>query len=445
SNRVDVEQLMSHLFATTDLEKNYRINLNMIGINGKPQVKDLKTILKEWLEYRAATVRRRLQHRLDKVTSRMHLLEGLLIAYLNIDEVIKIIREQEKPKPVLMKKFKLSDAQAEAILELKLRHLARLEEMRIQGELDELAGERDGLQKTLKSKQRLKTLIKKEIIADAEQYGDARRSKLEERGEAKAIDEKSLIPTEPVTVILSEKGWIRAAKGHDIDAGAINYRSGDAFKQASQGRSNQSAVLLDSTGRCYSIPVHSLPSARSLGEPVTSRVSPPDGSTFEGGMLGDADAIFLLGTDAGYAFMTRFEDLHTKNKNGKLVLSVPKQAQVLKPCPVDDPDNQWFASVTTSGRLLIFPVNELPQLAKGKGQKFMQIPPAKLKAREEYVRAFCVLEQDQNLLIQSGQRVLTLKPKDYEHYLGERARRGSVLPRGFRNVIDIKGEIEPAG
>lgn len=440
SNRVDMEALMLHLFATTDLERSYRVNLNMIGINGKPQLKDLKTLLNEWLQFRTETVRRRLQHRLDKVLARIHILEGLLIAYLNIDEVIRIIREEEKPKAVLMKKFKLSDEQAEAILELKLRHLARLEEMRLQGELDELATERDSIQQTLKSAQRLKTLIKKEIIADAEEFGDERRSQLVEREESKAIDEKSLIPTEQMTVILSEKGWIRAAKGHDIDPTSINYKTGDAFKQASPGRSNQSAILLDSTGRCYSLAVHSLPSARSHGEPVSSRVSPPDGSTFEGVMLGEAEDLYLLGSDAGYGFMTKIGDMQTKNKNGKVVLNVPKQAQVLKPCRVDDPDNQLMATVTTSGRLLIFPVQELPLLSKGKGLKFMQIPPAKLKAREEFVVAFTVIEQDQNLQIQSGQRVLTLKPKDYENFFGERARRGNVLPRGYRNVVDIFGE-----
>ncbi len=442
SNRVNLDELMLHLFATTDLEKNYRVNLNMIGINGKPQVKDLKTILKEWLEYRSETVRRRLQFRLDKVLARLHVLDGLLIAYLNIDEVIRIIREEDKPKPVLMKKFRLSDIQAEAILELKLRHLAKLEEIRLSAEQDELQAERNGIEQTLKSKQRLKTLIKKEILADAEEYGDDRRSKLVEREESRAMDEKALIPTESMTVILSEKGWIRAAKGHEIDPESVNYRSGDAFKQASQGRSNQSAVLLDSTGRCYALPVHSLPSARSLGEPVTSRVTPPDGSTFEGVMLGDADALYVLGSDAGYAFIARIEDMLTKNKNGKAVLNVPKQAGVLKPCRVDGIEDRMFACVSTSGRLLVFPLEELPVLARGKGLKFMQIPAAKLKAREEFVRAFCVIDPGQNLLIRSGQRILTLKPKDYEHYLGERARRGNVLPRGYRNVIDIMAETD---
>lgn len=442
SNRIDLEELMLHLFATTDLEKNYRVNLNMIGINGKPQVKDLKSILREWLEYRTETVRRRLQYRLDKVLARMHILDGLLVAYLNIDEVIRIIREEEKPKAVLMKKFRLTDEQAEAILELKLRHLAKLEEMRIKVEIDELGKERKSIEQILKSKQRLKTYIKKEIMADAEEFGDERRSQLMERDESRAIDAKSLIPAEPMTVILSEKGWIRAAKGHEIDPGGINYRTGDVFKQSCQGRSNQSAVLLDSTGRCYSLPVHSLPSARSLGEPVTSRVSPPDGSTFEGVMLGDAEALFLLGSDAGYAFIAKLEDLQSKNKNGKLVLNVPKQAQVLKPCHVESVETQLFSAISSSGHLLVFPLAELPVLAKGKGLKFMQIPPAKFKTREEFVRAFCVLSPDQNLLIKAGQRVLTLKPKDYEHYKGERARRGNVLPRGYRNVIDMAAETE---
>ncbi|MEE9551956.1 MAG: DNA topoisomerase IV subunit A [Gammaproteobacteria bacterium] len=441
SNRVNLDELISHLFATTDLERNYRVNLNLIGIDGRPQVKDLKMILKEWLTYRTETVRRRLQHRLDKMLTQIHILKGLMIAYLNIDEIIAIIRENDKPKPVLMKSFKLSDEQAEAVLELKLRKLAKLEEIKIKGELDELNKERKSLELTLSTKQRLKTLVRNELKADAKLYSDDRRSQLKEREEAKAMDETDLVPTEPVTVILSAKGWARAAKGHDIDPGTLNYRSGDEFKTASQGRSNQSVVFVDSTGRCYSLPAHSLPSARSLGEPVSSRLNPPDGATFEGAMLGTADSVYLLGSDAGYGFMAKLEDLYTKNKNGKRIISVTKSAKVLTPALVHDIDSDLIAAVTSSGRLLVFPIKELPLLGKGKGLKIIQIPPAKLKTREEFVVAIISIPEDASLLISSGQRGLTLKQKDLEHYFGERGRRGNMLPRGYRNVSGIKVNV----
>ncbi|MDE2088677.1 MAG: DNA topoisomerase IV subunit A, partial [Gammaproteobacteria bacterium] len=289
SNRVDVDALMAHLFATTNLESSYRVNLNMIGLNGRPQVKNLKQVLSEWLEFRTATVRRRLQHRLDQVTTRLHVLDGLLIAYLNLDEVIAIIRREDHPKPVLMARFGLSDAQAEAILELKLRHLAKLEEMKIRTEQKALAEERDGLQKTLGSKQRLKTLIRKELQEDAERYGDARRSPIVERRPAQALDETALIPSEPVTVVLSSMGWVRAAKGHDIDPAALSYRAGDGFRAVARGRSNQLTVFLDSSGRAYALPAHSLPSARGQGEPLTGRLNPSGGAEFMGVMMGDDD------------------------------------------------------------------------------------------------------------------------------------------------------------
>ena len=438
SNRVDIDALMLHLFATTDLERNYRVNLNMIGLNGRPQVKDLKTILKEWLTYRTETVTKRLQYQLDKILAQIHILEGLMIAYLNIDEVIAIIREEEKPKPVLMKRFKLSDTQAEAILELKLRKLAKLEEIKIQGELKELKSERDSIQKTLGSKQRLKTLVKKELLADAESFGDDRRSNIEQAEEAKAMDEKALIPTESVTVILSDKGWVRAAKGHDIDPESINYKAGDKFLQSAQGKSNQYAMLLDSTGRCYSLAAHSLPSARSLGEAASSRLNPPDGASFKGIMMGENDAIYLLASDAGYGFVSQLEPLFTKNKNGKAVISVPKNAQVLKPGLVYDEKSDWVAAVSSIGRFLTFPIEELPLLSKGKGLKIMQIPTDKLNKREEFMVAVCAYPEDASLELTSGQRTLTLKPTDLEHYVGERGRRGNMLPRGFRNVSMMK-------
>ena len=438
SNRVNLEDLMSHLFATTDLERTCRVNLNMIGLNGRPQVKDLRGILKEWLEYRTETVRRRLRYRLDKVEADIHLLKGLLIAYLNIDEVIAIIRKEDDPKPVLMKRFKLSDSQAEAILDLKLRKLARLEEMKIQGELKELETERKSLQQTLDSSQRLKTLIKNEIKADAEAYGDRRCSPIVERAGAKAIDETELIPTEAVTVVLSTKGWVRSAKGHDIDPASFSYRAGDAFKQAGKGKSNQYSVFLDSTGRCYAVANHALPSARGLGDPLSSHLNPPDGATFEGVMTGEVDATYMLASDAGYGFMARLEELYTKNKNGKLVLNTPKGARVLSPVLVTDPTQGYIAAVTSSGRLLVTDIKEFPLLARGKGLKIIQIPPAKLKAREEFVVGIAALAQGDALIVHAGKRPLTLKPEILKNFYGERGRRGLVLPRGFRQVSRIE-------
>jgi topoisomerase IV subunit A len=440
SNRINLDELMLHLYATTDLERSYRVNLNIIGLNGRPQVKDLRVILKEWLEYRTETVRKRLQFRLDKVLALIHVLEGLMIAYLNIDEVIKIIREEDKPKAVLMKRFKLSDIQADAVLDLKLRKLAKLEEIKIKGELDELSDERKQLDTTLGSSQRLKTLVRKEIEADTAEYGDERKSPLKEGVEAKAIDETSLVPTEPVTIILSDKSWVRAAKGHEVDPESLNYKSGDSYKQASLGRSNQSAVFLDSSGRCYSLPAHSLPSARSLGEPISARLTPPDGVTFEGVMAGEPESVYLVASDAGYGFMLKLEDVYTKNRNGKAVISVPNGANVLAPSKVNDIENDWVAAVSSIGRMLMFPISELTLLPKGKGLKIIQIPPAKLKTREEYVVAMTTMAETDNLLIYAGKKHMTMKSADQEYYIGERGRRGNMLPRGYRNVNSIKAE-----
>lgn len=437
SNRINLEELMLHLYATTDLERNYRVNLNIIGLNGRPQVKDLRVILKEWLEYRTETVRRRLQFRLDKVLAQIHILEGLMIAYLNIDEVIQIIREEDNPKAELMQRFKLSDIQADAVLDLKLRKLAKLEEIKIKGELDELNIERKDLETTLGSTQRLKTLVKKEIQADAEEFGDDRKSPLKEGAEAKAMDETSLIPTEPVTIVLSEKGWVRAAKGHEVDPESLNYKSGDAFKQASLGRSNQLAVFIDSGGRCYSLPAHSLPSARSLGEPVSARLTPPDGVTFEGVMAGDPESVYLVGSDAGYGFMVKLEDVYTKNRNGKSIISVPKGGKALAPSRVNDIENDWVVAVTSIGRMLAFPISELTLLPKGKGLKIIQIPPAKFKTREEYVIAMTAMKETDKLTIYAGKKHKTMKSDEQEYYIGERGRRGNMLPQGYRNVQRI--------
>ena len=438
SNRVDRNDLMSHLFATTDLERSYRVNMNIIGIDGRPKVMDLRSILKQWLSFRTATVTKRLEYRLDKILAQIHILKGLMIAYLNIDEVIQIIREEEDPKAVLMKRFKLSDIQAEGILELKLRRLAKLEEIKIKGELTELGKEKKELQLTLGSKQRLKTLISKELKVDAKAYGNKRKSPLVEREEAQAIDETKLIPTEDVSVILSSKGWVRAAKGHDIDPNSLNYRAEDSFKCSATGRSNQNTVFIDSTGRCYTLPTHSLPSARSHGEPVSSKLNPPDGATFEGIMLGEGDKYYLLASDAGYGFVIKLEDMVTKNKNGKAVVNLPKASKVIQPVAVNNYKTDLIVAVSTIGRLLAFELNELPLLAKGKGLKIIQIPPAKLKAREEYVVAMTVIPDGATLAIQSGQRQLKLKPADIEHYMGERGRRGNMLPRGFRNISGMQ-------
>ena len=434
SNRVDVDALMGHLFASTDLERSYRINLNMIGIDGRPGVKSLNLILKEWLKYRTETVRRRLQYRLDKVMARLHILDGYLIAFLNIDEVIEIIRTEDKPKPALMKRFGLSDTQAEAVLELKLRHLARLEEMRIKTEQDELAEERDQLEKTLGSAQRMKTLIKKELVADAEEYGDDRRSPLVIRGEAQAFSEMDLLTADPITVVLSQKGWIRAAKGHDIDPTTLSYKSGDGYHLSVVGRSNQPVIMLDSTGRAYSVATHSLPSARGQGEPLTGKINPPSGATFEGAMMGDGDQLYLLASDAGYGFVAKLSDLQTKNRAGKAALSLPKGGRVLQPTPVTDYEDCYIAAVSNEGRLLMFPVAELPQLARGKGNKIISIPSARIQARDEYVVAIQILKETDSLVVYAGKRHLKLKFSELEHYQGERGRRGNKLPRGFQKV-----------
>jgi topoisomerase-4 subunit A len=434
SNRVNAQDLMSHLFATTDLEKTYRVNLNMIGLNGRPQVKDLRTILKEWLQYRLETVRRRLQYRLDKVLARLHILEGLLVAYLNIDEVIAIIRQEDKPKPVLMKRFKISDIQAEAILEIKLRQLAKLEEFKIRAEQKELAEERDHLQLVLGSKTRMKSLIRQEIIADAKSYGDERRSPIVAREAASALDETSLISAEPITVVLSQKGWVRAARGHDTDASSLNYKAGDAYQDSAIGKSNQVAVFMDSTGRAYAIQGHTLPSARGQGEPITGRVNAPPGATFTGVVMGSMDDYFLISSDAGYGFITKLEDMITKNKSGKKVLNPPKGARALAPCPVDSVETDLVAAVTTLGRLLIIDVSELPILAKGKGIKIIGIPPKKVASREEFVVAIVSKSEESDFTIHAGKRHLKLKQSDIEHYQGERGRRGSKLPRGLQRV-----------
>ncbi|MCW8090958.1 DNA topoisomerase IV subunit A [Alteromonas sp. ASW11-130] len=440
SNRVDTEQLMQHLFATTDLERSYRVNLNMIGLDGRPQVKDLRTILTEWLSFRRDTVTRRLQFRLDKVLARLHILEGLMIAFLNIDEVIEIIRHHDQPKAELMRRFSLSDTQAEAILELKLRHLAKLEEMKIRSEQDELEDERKQLETILGSDRRLKTLIKKEILSDAEKYGDDRRSPIVERTEAKALSEKELIPSEAVTVVLSEKGWARCAKGHDVDPSALSYKAGDTYLASATGRSNQPAVFLDTSGRAFSCDAHSLPSARSQGEPLTGRFNIVGGEQVPHVLMGKDDQRYLIASDAGYGFVGTFNDMLSKNKAGKAYLSLPSAAKVLPPQPVHDPASDWCLTISNEGRMLLFPLRDLPSLGKGKGNKLINIPGAKAQSREEYVKIAAVVPQGASVKIAAGKRNMTLTAADLEHYKGERGRRGNKLPRGLQRVDDIEVE-----
>lgn len=440
SNRIDIDGLMNHLFATTDLERSYRINLNMIGIDGRPGVKPLDRILREWLSFRTDTVRRRLEYRLQRVLNRLHILEGYLIAFLNIDEVIHIIRTQDKPKPALMQRFGLSDTQAEAVLELKLRNLARLEEISIRGEQDELATERDELQKVLGSAARLKTLIRNELLAVAEKYGDERRSALVRREEAKAFSELEIVGADPVTVVISEKGWIRGAKGHDIDPTALSYKSGDSFKLAVHGRSNQPAVILDSTGRAYTVASHNLPSARGQGEPLTGRINPPSGASFEGMMMGGEDQLFLLASDAGYGFVARLGDLQTKNRAGKAAISLPAGGRVLQPASIAAVEGAWVAAASNEGRLLLFPLADLPQLARGKGNKIIAIPSARVLSRDEFVVGVQVITEQDSLVVDAGKRHIKLKFLELDHYRGERGRRGNKLPRGFQKVDSIRVE-----
>ncbi|MEX5571873.1 DNA topoisomerase IV subunit A [Pseudomonas lijiangensis] len=434
SNRVEVDELMQHLFATTELESSYRVNVNIIGLDGKPQLKNLKALLNEWLVFRIATVRRRLQYRLDKVEHRLHLLDGLLTAYLNLDEVIHIIRTAEHPRAELIARFGLTEIQADYILDTRLRQLARLEEMKLRSEQDALLKEQARLQALLGSESKLRKLVRAELIADAETYGDDRRSPIVARAEAKALSENELMPTEPVTVVLSEKGWVRCAKGHDVDATGLSYKAGDGFKTSATGRSNQFAVFIDSTGRSYSVAAHTLPNARGQGEPLTGKLQPPPGASFECVLLPDDDALYVIASDAGYGFVVKGEDLQAKNKAGKALLSLPTGAKVILPRPVADREQNWLAAVTTEGRLLVFKISDLPQLGKGKGNKIIGIPGERVASREEYVTDLAVIPQGATLVLQAGKRTLSLKADDLEHYKGERGRRGNKLPRGFQRV-----------
>lgn len=438
SNRVDVDALMAHLFATTDLERSYRVNMNVIGLDGRPQVKSLTKMLNEWLRFRTETVRKRLQYRLDKVQRRLHILEGQLIAFLNIDEVIEIIRTEDEPKEVLIDKFGLSDIQAEAILELRLRQLAKLEEMKIRGEQDELSAERDKLDRTLNSDARMKSLIRRELIDDSKKFGNDRRSPIVQRQEAQALTEADLVPAEQITVILSSNGWVRSAKGHNVDTEKLNFKAGDELKTLAEGKSNEQAVFMDSTGRSYSLPSHSFPSARGHGEPLTGRLSPPTGAIFEHLLLGKPIAKLLVASSAGYGFITKLSEFYTKNSKGKVLLTIPAGSHAMKPLVIHNVKKDLLVSITNEGRMLVFPVKELPELGKGKGNKIINIPPANIKTGAEFVTHLTIVPPEANLIINAGKRHMTLKPSELEEYHGGRGLRGKHLPRGYRKVDNLE-------
>lgn len=442
SKRINIDDLMSHLFATTDLERTYRANLNMIGIDGRPQVKNLQMVLKEWLVFRTETVKRRLQWRLDKVAKRLHELEGLLIAYLNIDAVIKIIRTQDDAKAALIKKFKLSDEQAEFILNLKLRNLAKIEEIKIKAEQKELNDERKSLEQTLGSSARLKTLVKKELKEDAEEFGDERRSKLVKRDVAEAIDESKLVPSEAITVVLSQKGWVRAAKGTEVDARELNYKSGDDYLSHAFGKSNQHALFLDSRGRTYSIPAHTLPSARGQGEPLSGKLKPADGAQFVGVMMGEPSDLYLLASSAGYGFVGKLEDMFTRNRAGKAMLSVPKGAQALSPVRVRDVEEDWVVSIGSEGNMLVIPLADVPILPKGKGNKIINIPSKKVTTGEESMRAIALVQDGEAVTLYSGKRTKKMKGEEIDTFEGERGQRGLKLSQGYRNIDSIEVHFE---
>lgn len=441
SNRVDTDALMAHLFATTDLEKNYRVNMNMIGLDHKPAVKGLLEILNEWLDFRRTTVTRRLQYRLDKVLSRLHILEGLMIAFLNIDEVIEIIRHEDDPKAELMVRFNLSDEQADAILNLRLRHLAKLEENQLKAEQDELEKERLNLEAILGSERRLNTLIKKEIQEDAKKYASPRMSQLVEREEAKMISESDMTPAEPVTVILSEMGWVRCAKGHDIDPKSLSYKAGDSYLAHACGKSNQAVVFIDSTGRSYALDPLSLPSARSQGEPLTGKLNLPTGATIEYVVMASEQQELLMASDAGYGFICKFEDLIARNKAGKALISLPENAKVLKPKTLIN-STALVVAITSAGRMLIFPAQDLPVLSKGKGNKMITIPAANAKDRSELLTKLLLISDQASLEFYSGKRKIVLKPEDLQKFRAERGRKGSTLPRGLHTNVEIM-VVEP--
>ncbi|MGC0841160.1 DNA topoisomerase IV subunit A [Pantoea agglomerans] len=445
SNRVDLDQVMNHLFATTDLEKSYRVNLNMIGLDNRPAVKNLHEILTEWLVFRRDTVKRRLNYRLDRVLRRLHILEGLLVAFLNIDEVIEIIRTEDEPKPVLMSRFGISETQAESILELKLRHLAKLEEMKIRGEQAELEKERDQLQATLASERKMNTLLKKELQADSASYGDDRRSPLREREEAKALSETELVPSEPVTIVLSQMGWVRSAKGHDIDPAGLSYKAGDSYLAAARGKSNQPVAFIDSTGRSYTLDPTSLPSARGQGEPLTGKLTPPPGAVVEQVLMEPDDQRLLMASDAGYGFICTFSDLVSRNRAGKALLTLPENARVMTPMAVHHEDDMLLA-ITQAGRMLMFPVGELPQMSKGKGNKIISIPSAEAAAGQDKLAWLMILPPGSAITLHVGKRKMLLRSEELQKFRADRGRRGTLLPRGLQKIdrVELDAPARPA-
>lgn len=446
SNRVDKEALINHLLAVTDLEKSHKVNMTVIGLNRKPQSLGLLEILKQWIEFRTLTVRRRLEFRLNKILERLHILEGFLIAFLNIDEVIAIIRESDSPKPALIEAFDLTEIQAEAILQIRLRQLAKLEEIKIQKEKQELDKEREQIEKLLSSQARMKTLIKKELKADAKKYGDERRTRIVVRKEARVIKETELVPAEPVTVVLSAGGWIRAAKGHNVDPVKLNYKAGDGFLCAAQGKTSQYAMFLDSTGRAYSLLANSFPSARGQGEPLSGRLAISEGARFISALMGEPEQKILVASDAGYGFVTMLSNLETKNTKGKAMLSLPKGAEPLFPLYIQNFETDMLASITTEGRMLIIPVKDLPELSKGKGNKIIQIPPARLKKREEYIKLLAIIPQGATIKIHAGKQSVRLTPTNLSGFISERGRRGRKLPRGYQKpeMIEVIEQEKPA-
>jgi topoisomerase-4 subunit A len=440
SNRVDKDALMSHLLATTELEKTYRFNLNVIGLNRRPQTLGLVELLRQWLEFRKQTVVKRLNHRLEKINERLHILEGLLVVYLHLDEVIRIIRKSDEPEQELMRRFTLSAVQVEAILQIRLRQLARLEELKLKKEKAELEAEKKNIEAILSSEARLKRLIKQELKADAEQFGDPRRTRIVERKEAQAIKERDLAPADPVTVVLSANGWVRAAKGHDIDPESLAYKPGDSFLSAARGKSNQFAVFLDTVGRTYSLEAHSLPSARGQGEPITARFAIPPGARFVSVAIGPDSQQHLLASDFGYGFVTDLANLQSKNQKGKAVLKVPAGANALPALAVDDRKRCHLAAFTSAGYLLVIALRDLPVLPKGKGNKIIQIPRKKLVEREEVLKHLIVFDPQDCLVVKSGKRSFKLTPESIKDYLAERGRRGKKLPRGFRSVDRVERE-----
>jgi len=445
SNRVDLDQIMNHLFATTDLEKSYRVNLNMIGLDNRPAVNNLHEILTEWLVFRRDTVKRRLNYRLDRVLRRLHSLEGLLVAFLNIDEVIDIIRTEDEPKPVLMSRFGISETQAESILELKLRHLAKLEEVKIRAEQADLEKERDQLQATLASERKMNTLLKKELQADSASYGDDRRSPLREREEAKALSETELVPSEPVTIVLSQMGWVRSAKGHDIDPAGLSYKAGDSYLAAARGKSNQPVAFIDSTGRSYTLDPTSLPSARGQGEPLTGKLTPPPGAVVEQVLMEPDDQRLLMASDAGYGFICTFSDLVSRNRAGKALLTLPENARVMTPMAVHHEDDMLLA-ITQAGRMLMFPVGELPQMSKGKGNKIISITSAEAAAGQDKLAWLMILPPGSAITLHVGKRKMLLRSEELQKFRADRGRRGTLLPRGLQKIdrVELDAPARPA-